>query len=39
MGNEFEVIGKGKVFITEAGHPLYSISSGSHFDLLKRKLF
>ena len=35
--NEFEVIGKGKVFITEAGHPLYSISSGSHFDLRKRK--
>jgi len=38
-GNEFKVIGKGKVFITVAGHPLYSISSGSHFDLLKRKPF
>jgi len=37
-GDEFEVIGKGKVFITEAGHPLYSISSGGHFDLRRRKL-
>ena len=37
-GNEFEVVGKGKVFITEAGHPLYSISSGGHFDLRRRKL-
>src|SRR5215469_16219581 len=35
--NEFEVIGKGKVFIKEAGHPLYSMSSGSNFDLRKRK--
>src|SRR5882762_917242 len=35
--DQFEVIGKGKVFITEAGRPLYSIPSGSHFDLRKRK--
>jgi cyanophycinase len=35
--NQFEVIGKGKVFITEAGHPLYSIPAGTRFDLQKRK--
>jgi cyanophycinase len=36
-GDEFEVLGSGKVTITEAGHQKYSISSGSHFDLRKRK--
>jgi cyanophycinase len=36
-GEQFEVIGKGKVFITVAGQPLYSISSGSRFDLRTRK--
>jgi cyanophycinase len=36
-GSQFEVIGSGKVSITEAGHPLYSIPSGSRFDLRKRK--
>jgi cyanophycinase len=34
---QFEVIGKGKVFITIAGQPVYSIPSGSRFDLRKRK--
>jgi len=37
QGNQFEVIGTGRVTITEAGHQQYSISSGSHFDLRKRK--
>lgn len=36
-GNQFEVIGSGKVYITTAGHPLYSIAPGSRFDLRKRK--
>jgi cyanophycinase len=36
-GEQFEVIGKGKVHITVAGQPLYSISSGSSFDLRTRK--
>jgi len=36
-GEQFEVIGKGKVFITVAGHSLYSIPSGSRFDLRTRK--
>jgi cyanophycinase len=35
--NQLEVLGSGKVTITEAGQPQYSISSGSHFDLRKRK--
>jgi cyanophycinase len=35
--DQFEVLGSGKVTITEAGHQQYSISSGSHFDLRKRK--
>lgn len=35
--DQFEVIGAGKVFITTAGHPLYSVPSGSRFDLRKRK--
>jgi cyanophycinase len=35
-GNQFEVLGSGKVTITEAGHQQYSIPSGSHFDLRKR---
>jgi cyanophycinase len=38
QGNQFEVIGNGKVTITEAGQQQYSISAGSHFDLRKRKL-
>jgi cyanophycinase len=38
QGNQFEVIGTGKVFITTVGHPLYSIPSGGHFNLRKRKL-
>jgi cyanophycinase len=37
QGDQFEVIGKGSVFITEAGHRIYSIPSGSRFDLQKRK--
>ena len=36
-GNQFEVIGTGKVFITLAGQPLFSIGPGSRFDLRKRK--
>jgi cyanophycinase len=36
-GDQFEVIGSGRVTITEAGHPQYSLPSGSHFDLRKRK--
>jgi cyanophycinase len=36
-GDQFEVIGTGRVTITEAGRPQYSIPSGSHFDLRKRK--
>ena len=36
-GDQFEVIGTGRVTITEAGHPRYSLPSGSHFDLRKRK--
>jgi cyanophycinase len=35
--DQFDVIGNGKVFITEAGHKLYSIPAGSHYDLRKRK--
>src|SRR6516165_8725819 len=31
--DQFEVIGCGKVTVTEAGQHQYSISSGSHFDL------
>jgi cyanophycinase len=34
---QFEVLGSGKVTITEAGQQQYSLSSGSHFDLRKRK--
>ncbi len=37
QGNQFEVIGSGRVTITESGHPQFSIPSGSHFDLRKRK--
>lgn len=36
-GEEFEVIGKGKVFITVADQAVYSIPPGSFFDLRKRK--
>lgn len=36
-GHQFEVIGSGKVFITQARKQLYSIAPGSHFDLRKRK--
>ena len=36
-GDQFEVIGSGKVYITTAGHPLYSIAPGRRFDLRKRK--
>ena len=36
-GGQFEVLGSGKVTITEAGRQQYSISPGSHFDLRKRK--
>jgi cyanophycinase len=35
--DQFEVIGCGKVTVTEAGQHQYSISSGSHFDLRTRK--
>jgi cyanophycinase len=35
--DQFEVLGSGKVTISEAGRQQYSISSGSHFDLRKRK--
>src|SRR6266478_9524685 len=34
---QFEVLGSGKITITEAGQRQYPISSGSHFDLSKRK--
>jgi cyanophycinase len=34
---QFEVVGSGKVTITQAGQPQYSVSSGSHFDLKRRK--
>ncbi len=37
QGDQFEVIGSGKVTITELGHQQYAIPSGSHFDLRKRK--
>lgn len=37
QGDQFEVIGTGKVTITEAGHQQYSISPGGHFDLRNRK--
>ncbi len=37
QGTQFEVIGSGKVSITQAGHPLYSIPPRSYFDLQKRK--
>jgi cyanophycinase len=37
QGDQFEVIGTGKVTIAEAGHQPYSVLSGSHFDLRKRK--
>ena len=36
QGDQFEVIGTGRVTIMEAGHQQYSLSSGSHFDLRKR---
>ena len=36
-GDQFEVIGTGKVYITTAGHALYAIPHGSHFNLRKRK--
>jgi cyanophycinase len=36
-GDQCEVIGSGRVTITEAGHQQYSIPPGSHFDLRKRK--
>src|SRR5882724_180246 len=35
--DQFEVLGSGKITITEAGQHQYSISSGSHFDMRKRK--
>jgi len=35
---QFEVIGTGKVTITQAGRQQYAISAGSRFDLRKRKL-
>src|SRR5882762_9879562 len=34
--DQFEVLGSGKVTVTQAGQQQYSISSGSHFDLRKR---
>ncbi len=34
--DQFEVLGSGKVTITNVGQKQYSISSGSHFDLRKR---
>jgi hypothetical protein len=37
QGDQFEVIGSSRVTITEAGHQQFSIPSGSHFDLRKRK--
>jgi cyanophycinase len=37
QGDHFDVIGLGKVYITTAEHPLYSLGPGSHFDLRKRK--
>ncbi len=37
QGDQFEVIGSGRVTITEAGQQQYSIPSGSRFDLRKRK--
>jgi cyanophycinase len=36
-GDQFEVIGSGKVTITLAGQPQFSIPSGGRFDLRKRK--
>jgi cyanophycinase len=36
-GDQFEVLGSGRVTITEAGHQQYSIPSGRRFDLRKRK--
>ena len=36
-GKQFEVIGKGKVFITVSGQPLCSMPSGSRYDLGARK--
>jgi len=36
-GDQFEVLGSGKVTITVMNHQQYSISSGSRFDLTKRK--
>ena len=38
QGNQFQVLGTGRVTITEAGHRQYSIGPGSRFDLRKRKL-
>ena len=35
--DQFEVLGSGKVTVTQAGQQQYSISSGRHFDLRKRK--
>ena len=35
---QFEVIGTGKVTITQAGRQQYAISAGGRFDLRKRKL-
>lgn len=37
QGDQFEVIGTGKVTITQAGQQQYTLSSGSRFDLRKRK--
>ena len=37
QADQFEVIGSGRVTVTEAGHQQYSIPSGGHFDLRKRK--
>ncbi len=37
QGDQFEVIGSGRVTITEAGQQQYAIPSGSHFDLRNRK--
>src|SRR5256885_5051370 len=36
--DQFEVIGTGKVTITQAGRQQYAISAGGRFDLRKRKL-
>ena len=35
--DQFEILGSGKVTVTQAGQQQYSISSGRHFDLRKRK--